>query len=508
MNCINCGLEIGSEITCPECGYDNTVLHKAVRISNAYYNKGLDSAQIRDMSGAIDMLERSLKFNKRNIDARNLLGLVYFETGEVVSALSEWVISKNIKPENNVASEYIDKLQANQQRLEDIQQTIRRYNRALDSCRNGEEDVASIMLKKVIDANPKLIKAYYLLALIYMKQGEYEKARKVLKKAVPIDRTNPTALRFLKEIDDQTGTVTDTDDIRKGIVRDGRRGFLRFFRRPKEDYRINNGYTTINWDDEENIITENTHEPIIPKEDFEKVQFLLAKKSINKKNRHEYLFRGLIKCKTCHSNLEVGAKLTKKGKEIKNPIPYITCRNSKKGICPPKHLNYYKFEKETIEYLKQFLSLYVNKDNLRRVYKEYKNNKNKSIDKYKKEIKLIDSKIVSISSQIDNIYFDKINHVISQDDYFRYTNKIINERDSLINQKNEIIQIINNINDKQSKYSEKEMNETINEFLNNPSKKTIYRLIDNIEIDENKNIYINFAFSKLNIVKEINKKCL
>lgn len=262
MNCINCGLEIGSEITCPECGYDNTVLHKAVRISNAYYNKGLDSAQIRDMSGAIDMLERSLKFNKRNIDARNLLGLVYFETGEVVSALSEWVISKNIKPENNVASEYIDKLQANQQRLEDIQQTIRRYNRALDSCRNGEEDVASIMLKKVIDANPKLIKAYYLLALIYMKQGEYEKARKVLKKAVPIDRTNPTALRFLKEIDDQTGTVTDTDDIRKGIVRDGRRGFLRFFRRPKEDYRINNGYTTINWDDEENIITEPVVQPI------------------------------------------------------------------------------------------------------------------------------------------------------------------------------------------------------------------------------------------------------
>ena len=78
--------------------------------------------------------------------------------------------------------------------------------------------------------------------------------------------------------------------------------------------------------------TENTHEPIIKKEDFEKVQFLLAKKSINKKNKHEYIFRGLIKCKTCHSNLEVGAKLTKKGKEIKNPIPYITCRNSKKCI--------------------------------------------------------------------------------------------------------------------------------------------------------------------------------
>ena len=126
----------------------------------------------------------------------------------------------------------------------------------------------------------------------------------------------------------------------------------------------------------------------------------------------------------------------------------------------------------------------------------------------KKEIKLIDSKISNISSQIDNIYFDKINHVISQDDYFRYTNKIINERDSLINQKNEINKIINDIKEKQGKHSEKEMNEIINEFLSNPSKKSIYRLIDNIEIDENKNIYIHFAFNKLNIVNEINKNCL
>ena len=259
---------------------------------------------------------------------------------------------------------------------------------------------------------------------------------------------------------------------------------------------------------EEYIITENTHEPIIEKEDFEKVQFLLAKKSINKKNKHEYIFRGLIKCKTCHSNLEVGAKLTKKGKEIKNPIPYITCRNSKKGMCPPQHLNYYKFEKETMEYLKKFLSLYANKDNLKKIYKDYKNNKNRSIDKYKKEIKLIDSKITNISSQIDNIYFDKINHLISQDDYFRYTNKIINERDSLINQKNELNKLINSIKEKQSNHSEKEMNITINEFLDNPSKKSIYRLIDYIEIDENKKIYIHFAFSKLNIINEIKKNCL
>lgn len=67
-------------------------------------------------------------YDKRNIQARNLLGLVYFETGEVVSALSEWVISKNLQPTRNQASEYINKLQANPNKLAAINETIKKYN--------------------------------------------------------------------------------------------------------------------------------------------------------------------------------------------------------------------------------------------------------------------------------------------------------------------------------------------------------------------------------------------
>ena len=259
--------------------------------------------------------------------------------------------------------------------------------------------------------------------------------------------------------------------------------------------------------EKEYIITENTHEAIIEKEDFEKVQFLLAKKSINKKNKHEYLFRGLIKCKTCHSNLEVGAKLTAYGKQIKNPIPYITCRNSKKGICPPQHLNYNKFEKEVLQYLKEFLMLYTDKSRLEKIYKKYKARKNNNISKYEKELRQINNRISTLTNQIDSIYFDKLNHIISENDYFRYTNKIIGERDILESQKKEIVKQINNTKEKQDIGSKEEMEKLINEFLNNTSKKSLYMLIDNIEIDENKNVFINFAFSKLNeTVKYINEE--
>ena len=46
--------------------------------SNSWYNDGLRKAQVRDMSGAIVSLQQSLQYNRENIAARNLLGLVYY----------------------------------------------------------------------------------------------------------------------------------------------------------------------------------------------------------------------------------------------------------------------------------------------------------------------------------------------------------------------------------------------------------------------------------------------
>lgn len=196
---------------CPKCGCDVVVQKQAIILSGLYYNQGLEKAGIRDLSGAIDQLKRSLKFNKLNIPARNLLGLIYFETGEVVAALSEWVISKNIQPENNIAVDYINRLQKDANKLDVINQTIKKYNLALQNCREGHEDVAMIQLKKILVQNPKLIKGYHLLALLHMRLGEYERARKVLKKAIKIDKTNTTTLRFLREVDEQTGLTTSLE---------------------------------------------------------------------------------------------------------------------------------------------------------------------------------------------------------------------------------------------------------------------------------------------------------
>lgn len=203
MICYRCNNEAGREDKCPVCGTDLHIFNKVIRLSNMYYNDGLQKAQVRNLSGAIISLKKSLKFNKYNIDARNLLGLVYYEMGEVVDALSEWVISKSYQQDDNVAGRYLDELRKNAGELEAINQTIKKYNQALLYCKQDSRDLAIIQLKKVLSLNPRLVRGHQLLALLYLQEEKYEMAKKSLRNAGKIDANNTTTLRYLKEVNNK-----------------------------------------------------------------------------------------------------------------------------------------------------------------------------------------------------------------------------------------------------------------------------------------------------------------
>lgn len=201
MRCYHCNSPLSSLDYCTKCGADVTVYKIVVRASNAYYNMGLSKAQVRDLSGAAACLRTSIKLNKANTKARNLLGLIYFEMGEVVEGLSQWVISKNIRPEKNAAGVYIKKVQANQNKLESVNQCVRKYNIALRYASEQNYDLAVIQLKKIVQTNPKFVKAQLLLALLFIRDKEYDRAKRCINQALKVDKCNTLAQKYLKEIE-------------------------------------------------------------------------------------------------------------------------------------------------------------------------------------------------------------------------------------------------------------------------------------------------------------------
>ena len=220
MKCYNCGCTLSENNFCTACGADVATYKKIIRLSNMYYNDGLQKAKVRDLSGAVQSLRQSLKCNKNHIEARNLLGLVYFEMGEPVAALSEWVISKNLKSKKNIADDFIQEIQSNPTKLDAINQTIKKYNQALVYCKQGSLDLAVIQLKKVLSINPNLIKGYQLLALLYMNNEEWEKAGRTIAKAEKVDANNTTTLYYKREIERALSSREEiSGDVKKKNIR-------------------------------------------------------------------------------------------------------------------------------------------------------------------------------------------------------------------------------------------------------------------------------------------------
>lgn len=215
MNCPKCNAPLVNHYVCRQCGHEDQLAKKVIYASNWHFNQGLEKARVKDLTGAINSLTMSLKYNKRNIQARNLLGLIYYHMGEMVSALSEWVISVNFQKQDNRANTYIRDVQNNPARLEHENKTIQKYNVALEYLWQGNMDVAIIELKKVININPNYIRAYQLMGLLYIRTKQYAAARKVLVQALKIDRNNITCLRYMDEINKIAGEKATTKTRRR-----------------------------------------------------------------------------------------------------------------------------------------------------------------------------------------------------------------------------------------------------------------------------------------------------
>ena len=79
-----CNAQVEDGNKCSRCGEDLSILVKAHKLSKAYYDEALKMAKVRNLSGAVAGLRKSLKFDKYNKDARNLLGLVLYEMGDTL----------------------------------------------------------------------------------------------------------------------------------------------------------------------------------------------------------------------------------------------------------------------------------------------------------------------------------------------------------------------------------------------------------------------------------------
>lgn len=187
--------------------------------------------------------------------------------------------------------------------------------------------------------------------------------------------------------------------------------------------------------------------------------------------------------------------------------PYIVDTGYQKRSCYVRNLNYPKFEKRILEIVRQVCRIYANRKMLEETYKKVKDKSIDLVASVKKQIEMLDIKIADINKNVDSLYNDKLNGILLNIDFVRISGKFVKEREKLESQREELTDRYQSLQGQQSvktKNDEEQMNKAINEFLEMKEidKSCLFRLIDKIEIDKDKNVFISFNFAPLNTINE------
>mgnify|MGYP006376604283 FL=1 len=119
---------------------------------------------------------------------------------------------------------------------------------------------------------------------------------------------------------------------------------------------------------------------------------------------------------------------------------------------------------------------------------------NNNVDKSKKEIKLLEQDIIRINEVLDNIYLDKLNKVINNDQFNRVKVKLENE---LNIKQDRLLKLVEYSNYTCNKVEQnKKIDDLIDDFLSmkNPSRELIVGLVDRVNIYKDKKIDVKVSF--------------
>ncbi len=238
------------------------------------------------------------------------------------------------------------------------------------------------------------------------------------------------------------------------------------------------------------IIVENTHEAIIDKDTFYEVQKRLPKNVGRNEKKENHLLDGLLYCGDCGHRISVQARRKKDNRCYTICNYYRTYMKQK--LCTTHSNNYDELERVILNSLRDLCLKYIDKKRIKeQAIKNISEDNSLSI---KKEFYILESEIKQLNDNLDSIYIDKLNKVITEEQFNRVKIKLENELSIKEKRYSELINVAND------KVNENTKNKLINEYINKflsmkePSRELIVNLIDKVIIFNNKKIDLKLTF--------------
>lgn len=254
------------------------------------------------------------------------------------------------------------------------------------------------------------------------------------------------------------------------------------------------------------VIVEGTHEPIIDKDTFYRVQNLLDANYRQPTKPYERIFGGIMYCHECGHKIGVGnPKRDNRPKEKQYVYTYCNYyrKNSVYHKCTPHTMNYNNLEEQLLAIITSVCNKYIDLIG----YDDIVNNRKKTLNTYSEELEKkigrLEIDIKSIDLKIEKLYKDRLDDIITADIYKKLTDKFEEQKKT---KHKEIEELKTSVEEYKKNNFIDQLLETktiVKEYLKarkNSPRELILKIVDKIEIHQDKTVDLYFKVKQLNQV--------
>ena len=249
----------------------------------------------------------------------------------------------------------------------------------------------------------------------------------------------------------------------------------------------------VNW-----VVVEGTHEPLVDPETFRKVRMLVNSRKHTRSRTYDFLLKGLIFCHECGYPLAVLNRKNARGEDVL----YFVCRTyqrfTKAGVCTCHSIKEKTVTDAVVAKVREACQAYLNPDELLPMAQEAMENAGKR-SSLESELQALQSKIDSLTANLDRIYTDRLSGLLPEADFQRIFGRIKLEREQLEGKRQEL-----ESQKKSPVPREDRARELVQRFIETAgeSRELLVSLIERVELTENKEIIIKFRFAQLDETAE------
>ena len=246
------------------------------------------------------------------------------------------------------------------------------------------------------------------------------------------------------------------------------------------------------------VVVEGTHEPLVDAETFRKVRLLVNSRKHTRSRTYDFLLKGLIFCHECGYPLAVLNRKNARGEDVL----YFVCRTyqrfTKAGVCTCHSIKEKTVTDAVIAKVREVCQAYLNPDELLLMAWEAVENAGKQ-SSLETELQALQSKIDSLTANLDRMYTDRLNGLLPEADFQRIFGRIKGEREQL-EEKRQALEFQR----KSPVRSEDRARELVQRFIETAgeSRELLVSLIERVELTEDKEVMIKFRFAQLDETAE------